>query len=100
MKQGSPNKVVSKKGAKPRIAIIASRFNPEICDGLLKGAVCALKEAGFGEADYDVPGEFVVSINNPERPDEPADFEFTKQVFQLFKDSEIAVRYGKNPEKG
>ena len=53
-----------------------------------------------GEADYDVPGEFVVSINNPERPDEPADFEFTKQVFQLFKDSEIAVRYGKNPEKG
>src|SRR3989338_2549328 len=58
------------------------------------------REEVRGEVDYDVPGEFVVSINNPERPDEPADFEFTKQVFQLFKDSEIAVRYGKNPEKG
>lgn len=47
------------------MAIIASRFNPDICEGLLKGAREALKEAGFGEADYDVfrvPGAFEIPL--------------------------------------
>ncbi|MBI4411177.1 MAG: 6,7-dimethyl-8-ribityllumazine synthase [Deltaproteobacteria bacterium] len=54
-----------KNRKKPRIAIIASRFNPDICDGLIQGAVCALKEAGFGERDYTlfrVPGAFEIPL--------------------------------------
>jgi 6,7-dimethyl-8-ribityllumazine synthase len=42
-----------------RVAIVMSRFNPEIADGLLAGALRALAEAGVKEADIcvaTVPG--------------------------------------------
>jgi len=41
----------SKAAKRFKIAIVASRFNPEVCNGLVEGAVCALKEAGFSEKD-------------------------------------------------
>lgn len=47
-----------------------------------------------------VPGEFVLTIFDPERPNRPASFDFVKQVFKLIKDSNMVVRYGKNPERG
>ena len=47
-----------------------------------------------------VPGEFVLTIFDPEHPDRPASFDFVKQVFKLIKDSNMVVRYGKNPERG
>lgn len=50
------------------------------------------------ETDTAVPGEFVLTIFDPEHPDRPASFDFVKEVFKLIKDSEIAVRYGNNPE--
>ena len=36
-------------GAQRRVAIVQSRFNPEIGEGLLRGALRALKEANVGE---------------------------------------------------
>jgi len=52
------------------------------------------------KTDTAIPGEFVLTIFDPEHPDRPASFDFVKQVFKLIKDSDIAVRYGKNPEHG
>ena len=55
----------SKAAKRFKIAIVASRFNPEVCNGLVEGAVCALKEAGFGEKDYTlfrVPGAFEIPL--------------------------------------
>lgn len=51
------------------------------------------------QADTAVPGEFVLHILDPQNPDQPAPFDVVKQVFQLIKGVDIAVRYGKNPEK-
>jgi hypothetical protein len=45
-------------------------------------------------------GEFVVSILDPEDLGKPASFDFVKQVFELVRDSNLVVRYGKNPERG
>ena len=44
-----------------------------------------------------VPGEFILTIFDPEHSDRPAPFEIVKKVFELIRDSEIAVRYGKKP---
>lgn len=48
-----------------KIAIVKSRFNEKITDGLLKGAIKALKESGVNEKDisiFEVPGAFEVPI--------------------------------------
>ena len=52
------------------------------------------------ESGTVVPGEFVLTIFNPEYPDKPASFGFVKQVVILLRNSGIVVRYGKNPERG
>ena len=39
----------SADGAQRRVAIVQSRFNPEIGEGLLRGALRALKEANVGD---------------------------------------------------
>jgi 6,7-dimethyl-8-ribityllumazine synthase len=39
----------SADGAQRRVAIVQSRFNPEIGQGLLRGALRALKEANVGD---------------------------------------------------
>lgn len=47
------------------MALIASRFNETICEGLLKGAVGLLHEAGYGKKEYDifrVPGAFEIPL--------------------------------------
>ncbi len=46
-----------------------------------------------------IPGEFVLTIFDPEHPERPASFNFVKKILNLIKDSDIAVRYGKNPER-
>lgn len=49
----------------PRLALIVSRFNEEICEGLLQGAVKCLKEVGLSEKNYElfrVPGAFEISL--------------------------------------
>jgi 6,7-dimethyl-8-ribityllumazine synthase len=49
----------STRGAGRRVGIVLSRFNPAIGDGLLRGALRALKEAGVADADVTlvtVPG--------------------------------------------
>lgn len=44
-----------------RIAIICSRFNEKICEGLLSGALKALKESGIRKIDvYRVPGAYEI----------------------------------------
>jgi len=49
----------STSGADRRIGLVLSRFNPQIGEGLLAGALRALKEAGVGDDDVtlvEVPG--------------------------------------------
>ncbi len=48
-----------------KIAFVVSRFNPEICAGLLEGAKKLLRECGFAEAQWDVfwvPGAFEIPL--------------------------------------
>ena len=48
-----------------RFAIIVSRFNPEVTDGLLRGARTALAEAGVRDDDITlvrVPGAFEIPV--------------------------------------
>lgn len=48
-----------------RFAVIASRFNPEIVDGLLRGAIDCLGEHGTGPEGirvYRVPGAFEIPL--------------------------------------
>lgn len=52
-------------GKKLKIAIIQARFNKKITDGLVKGALKALKESGVLEKDtevFQVPGSFEIPI--------------------------------------
>ena len=42
------------RGADRRVALVVARFNPEIGDGLLKGALRALSEAGVPDANVTV----------------------------------------------
>lgn len=54
-----------KKKASGRIAIIASRFNREVTDGLLSGAMAVLLESGMSEKDIKViecPGAFEIPL--------------------------------------
>ncbi len=49
----------------PRIAIVVSRFNDHVTEGLLRGARSALAEAGVGEDAVDlirVPGAFEIPV--------------------------------------
>lgn len=53
------------KGKKSRVAIVASRFNEAVCDGLIWGAQKALAEAGYTEKDFTllrVPGAFEIPL--------------------------------------
>jgi 6,7-dimethyl-8-ribityllumazine synthase len=48
-----------------RFAIVVSRFNTEVTDGLLTGAKAYLQEKGFSEAAWDVvyaPGAFEIPL--------------------------------------
>jgi len=46
-----------------RLAIVVSRFNPEVTGGLLKGAEAALDELGLSEAQViEAPGAFETPI--------------------------------------
>ena len=52
-------------GAGCRFGIVVSRFNPEITDGLLRGALAALAEAGVADSDVSVvrvPGAFEIPL--------------------------------------
>ena len=52
-------------GAGCRFGIVVSRFNPEITDGLLRGALAALAEAGVADSDISVvrvPGAFEIPL--------------------------------------
>ncbi len=59
-------KIISKKGQKNlKLAIVVSRFNERICEGLLSGALRALKEAGISESCVQVvrvPGAFEIPL--------------------------------------
>ena len=64
MKQRT-SKIKKISDKKPRLAIVVSRFNPQICEGLLLGAKEALKESGFASSDIDifeVPGAFEIAL--------------------------------------
>ena len=57
--QGSP------QGASGRFAVVASRFNREITERLVEGALSALREAGIAEQDLDLvwtPGAFEIPL--------------------------------------
>ena len=52
-----------KKKSTKKIAIVASNFNKEITEGLLTGALCTLKENGYGEEKVTIihcPGAFEI----------------------------------------
>jgi 6,7-dimethyl-8-ribityllumazine synthase len=52
-------------GASCRFGIVVSRFNPEVTDGLLRGAHKALVDAGVTETDITVvrvPGAFEIPV--------------------------------------
>lgn len=48
-----------------KVAFVVSRFNPEICAGLLQGATNLLRECGFSDKQWDVfwvPGAFEIPL--------------------------------------
>lgn len=51
--------------ANTRVAVITSRFNPEITEGLKAGAIAELRDAGVSVADgdlYAAPGAFEIPL--------------------------------------
>jgi 6,7-dimethyl-8-ribityllumazine synthase len=55
----------NKKADSLRLAIIQSKFNENICSGLLRGALICLRENGFNEDDVPVikvPGAFEIPV--------------------------------------
>ena len=68
-------KAVSGKGVK--VGVVASRFNEKIVNGLLKGALAALKKSGVNDDDITlvrVPGAWEIPfavrtiLGNPKKP--------------------------------
>lgn len=58
MKRQYPKKRVN-------LAIVVSRFNEEICENLLRGAVQVLEQAGLSKSQFDifrVPGAFEIPL--------------------------------------
>ena len=54
-------------GTGKRVAIVASRFNPDICDRLLTGAIEALEQTGVSKEDiviFRVPGAFEIPVTS------------------------------------
>ena len=49
-------------GGKPHLAIVKSKYRPEIIDGLYRGAVAVLDEAGASHEAVEVSG----SLESPE----------------------------------
>lgn len=65
MKQQSSIRTNIKLNAKAKIAIVASRFNEEVCEGLLQGARQALTASGLKETQiqvYRVPGAVEIPL--------------------------------------
>lgn len=65
MRQKTRTVKLSRSHKKPRIAIVASRFNENICEGLLRGACQALAETGIPKTHYDifrVPGAYEIPL--------------------------------------
>ena len=85
--------IISDRSVDASEKILKDSGIPYVCEERTKRQVVN-KEDGT-----EIPGEFVLTILNPESPEEPAPFEFVKKVFQHIKDADIPVRYGKNPEK-
>ncbi len=59
------NHFSSLDGSGLRVAIIASRFNQELCDAMLEDAKAALKSAGLKQEDVAVvrvPGSFELTV--------------------------------------
>lgn len=53
------------RGEGRRVAVVLSRFNPDVGDGLLSGALRGLREAGVGERDIaiaTVPGALEIPL--------------------------------------
>ena len=44
------------------------------------------------------PGEFIITIFDLEGPSKPASFDYVKKIFELLKENNVAVQYGKNPQ--
>lgn len=58
---------ISKRSPKRlvQLAIVVSRFNEEICENLLRGAVQVLEQAGLAKSQFDifrVPGAFEIPL--------------------------------------
>jgi 6,7-dimethyl-8-ribityllumazine synthase len=63
--ENSSNAYQIVEGKDCRVAVVASRFNAEICDPLLEAAVQALKDCGVSEENisiYRVPGAFEMPL--------------------------------------
>ena len=76
-----PTEITGVDGALPKgqIAIVASRYNPGICDALVNGSVETLTEAGFADSEisiFRVPGAWELST-------------ITKQLLQTEKFSAV-----------
>lgn len=59
------NHFISLNGSDLRVAVVASRFNQELCDAMLNDAVAALRAAGLAEdriTTLRVPGSFELPV--------------------------------------
>lgn len=64
-KSKSEDKNSDGKKASGRIAIIVSKFNPEVTGGLLNGALATLKDGGMDEKNINIincPGAFEIPL--------------------------------------
>ncbi len=65
MKQTGSHQNFPSYDSKLKLALVVSRFNEDICDGLLNGAIATLKKIGFQENQYQVlrvPGAFEIPL--------------------------------------
>jgi len=56
------------------------------------------KREAFGSEGAVVPGEFTLTLLDPEQSNGPASFDTAEQAFEVLKGSGVVVRYGYNPE--